>query len=410
MVAKINLGNSLFGALTYNQEKVEKGEAKVIYSNLIAQTSNGEYNIPLAQRSFEHYLMVNKKTENPIVHISLNPHPDDKLTDDQLQDIAQEYLERLGYGKQPYIVYKHEDIDRHHLHIVTTCVKEDGKRINGSYEHKRSKEITRQLEQKYDLIPAEKKKYYENIPLKKVNAKEGNIKRQVSNVVKSLADDYQYQSIKELNALLSLYGITVEEVKGDIKGKSYNGMVYSVIDKNGRKIGNPFKSSLIGRNVGYNALQKKIKTSQVKMKDKAIFNRSKNILSTTMNKGLNKKDFLKDLETNGISAIFRENDDKRIYGVTFIDHQEQIVFNGSKIGKEFSASIFNDLYGNSKQNNSFIDKEKSFETGNNYYEEASSTSNVAGLFSMEQHGDDYSEIAFTNRMKRRKKKRRKPNI
>lgn len=410
MVAKINLGNSLFGALSYNQEKVDLGEASVICTNLIAQTSNGEYNIPLAQRSFEHYLMVNKKTENPIVHISLNPHPDDKLTNDQLQNIAQEYLERLGYGNQPYLIYKHEDIDRHHLHIVTTCVKEDGKRINSSYEHKRSKEITRNLEQKYNLIPAEKKKYYENIPLKRVNPKEGNIKRQVSNIVKSLANDYQYQSINELKALLSLYGVTIEESKGEIKGKSYNGIVYSVIDKKERKIGNPFKSSLIGRDVGYNALQKKIKTSQVKMKDKAVFNRSKNILSTTMNKNLNKKDFLKDLEANGISVIFRENDDKRIYGVTFVDHQEQIVFNGSKMGKEFSANTFNDLYGNSKQSDSFIDQQKSFDYENNYYEEDSSISSVAGIFSMQQHGDDYNEIAFTNRMKRKKKKRKGPNI
>lgn len=146
MVAKINLGNALFGALSYNQEKVDTGEAKIIYSNLIAQTHNGEYNIPLAQRSFEHYLMVNQKTENPIVHISLNPHPDDKITDEQFQNIAHEYLEKFGYGDQPYLVYKHEDIDRHHLHVVTTCVKEDRKRINNSYEHRRSKEITRELE------------------------------------------------------------------------------------------------------------------------------------------------------------------------------------------------------------------------------------------------------------------------
>lgn len=410
MVAKINLGNSLFGALAYNQEKVEEGEAKVIYSNLIAQTSNGDYNIPLAQRSFEHYLMVNKKTENPIVHISLNPHPDDKLTNDQLQDIAQEYLERLGYGKQPYIIYKHEDIDRHHLHIVTTCVKEDGKRINGSYEHKRSKEITRKLEQKYNLIPADKKKYYENIPLKRVNPKEGNIKRQVSNIVKSLANDYQYQSISELKALLSLYGVTIEESKGEIKGKSYNGIVYSVIDKKGRKIGNPFKSSLIGRNVGYDALQKKIRISKMEMKNKPVFSRSKNIISATMNKNLNKKDFLKDLEANGISVIFRENEDRRIYGVTFVDHQEQIVFNGSKMGKEFSANIFNDIYGNSKQNDSFIDQQKPFDHEDNYYEADSSISNVAGIFSMQQHGDDYTEIAFTNRMKRKKRKRKGPNI
>jgi hypothetical protein len=406
MVAKINLGNSLFGALSYNQEKVDAGGASVIYSNLIAQTHNGEYNILLAQRSFEHYLTVNKKTENPIVHISLNPHPDDKLTDEQFQNIAQEYLEKLGYGNQPYLVYKHEDIDRHHLHIVTTCVKEDGNRMDDSYERRRSKNITRQLEKKYNLIPAEKKDFTENIPLRRVNPKEGNIKRQVSNVVKSLAKDYQFQSINEFRALLSLYGITIEEVKGEVRGRAYNGIVYSALDKKGRKTGNPFKGSLISRDVGANALQKKIATDKLKMKDKAIYNRSKKIISATIAKDLNKKDFQKELEKNGISVIFRENEEKRIYGVTFVDHQEKTVFNGSKMGKEFSANTFNDLYGNDRRNNNISDNEKAFDFGQNSYEEQeSAVSSVAGLLSMEQHGDDYNEIAFTNRMKRKKKRK-----
>lgn len=402
MVAKINLGNSLFGALAYNQEKVDNKEAKIICSNLIAQTHNGEYNIPLAQRSFEHYLTVNQKTENPIVHISLNPHPDDKLTDEQFRDIAQEYLEKLGYGNQPYLVYKHEDIDRHHLHIVTTCVKEDGKRINSSYEHRRSKEITRELEKKYDLTPAEKKTLSENILLKIVNPKDGNIKKQVSNVVKSLANDYRFQSFNEFRALLSLYGITAEEVKGEIRGKAYRGIVYSVIDKKGRKVSNPFKASLISRNVGFDALQGKMDKSKSEMKDKSVYNRTRSVVSSAINKNPNRKDFEKELIKKGISVIFRENDDKRIYGVTFIDHQEKTVFNGSKMGKEFSANTFNALFANDRNDN-----DKSFESvQNNYQEQESAINSVAGIFSMEQHGDNYEEIAFTNRMKRKKKKRR----
>ena len=71
--------------------------------------------------------------EKPVLHISLNPHPDDVLTDTELQDIAREYLEKLGYGNQPYLVVKHEDIDRHHLHIVTINVDEKGRRLNQDF-------------------------------------------------------------------------------------------------------------------------------------------------------------------------------------------------------------------------------------------------------------------------------------
>lgn len=67
----------------------------------------------------------NGKTDYPYL---LNPHPDDVLSDSQLADIAKEYMDKLGYGNQPYMVYKHEDIARHHIHIVSIRVDETGKR------------------------------------------------------------------------------------------------------------------------------------------------------------------------------------------------------------------------------------------------------------------------------------------
>lgn len=117
MIAKISSGKSLFGALSYNQEKVDEGVANVLFSQNIVRTVDGSYNMALCMRSFKPYLSANNKTRNPVIHISLNPHPDDVLTDEQLGNIAQEYMEKLGYGKQPYLVYKHEDIDRKHIHV-----------------------------------------------------------------------------------------------------------------------------------------------------------------------------------------------------------------------------------------------------------------------------------------------------
>lgn len=76
MVAKISSGASLFGALSYNQEKVDKGVAKILFSQDIIRTVDGSFNIPVCMQSFESYLTANKKTENPVIHISLNSHPD----------------------------------------------------------------------------------------------------------------------------------------------------------------------------------------------------------------------------------------------------------------------------------------------------------------------------------------------
>lgn len=414
MVAKINVGSSLFGALSYNQEKVDMGEAKILFSNRIIQQPDADYNMYLILKSFEPYLEVNKRTEKLSLHISLNPHPDDKLSDQQLGDIAQEYMEKMGYGNQPYLVYKHEDIDRHHLHIVSVRIDENGKKINDSFEKRRSEKIRKELEQKYNLIPAEKQKQSESLYLKPVIIKEGNIKKQISNVVRGLMKEYQFQSLSEYRALLSHYGITVEEVNGKIRDKTYNGLVYSVLDKHGEKTGNPIKASLISKLVGYDALQKRLIFSKKSMKENPVYDRTKAIVSTCLKNNPSQKQFEKELAKNNISVWFRVNEDKRIYGVTFIDYQEKAVFNGSRMGKEYSANVFHNLFNGDNQSGDKtkgIHNEKSLDNHNyNYSSEQSTVESLAGIFSMEQHGDNYEEIAFSNRMKRKKKKRKGRNL
>ena len=145
----------MFGALAYNQNKVDNEDAKVLFSNRMLLNEDGNFSIGECMHSFEMQMPVQLSTKKPIVHISINPHPEDVLSDQQLADIAQEYMQKLGYGNQPYLVYKHEDIDRHHIHIVGLRVDENGKPLNDKFEHRRSKQITRELEKKYDLHPAE---------------------------------------------------------------------------------------------------------------------------------------------------------------------------------------------------------------------------------------------------------------
>lgn len=399
MVAKINTGSSLFGALSYNQEKLDTEEAKILYSNRIMQQPDGDYNMYLNLKSFEPYLMANNKTEKPVLHISLNPHPDDKLTNEQMTDIAQEYMDKMGYGDQPYILYKHEDLDRHHLHIVSVNVDETGKKLNSNYDYKRSKDITRELEKKYDLLPAEKKVAVEKLELKRVNPKDGDIKKQVSNTTKALMKTYRFQSINEYRALLSVYGLTVEEVKGEAKGKAYHGLVYSALDKKGNKVGNPFKSSLLGKDVGVTALNKRIAYSKKQLKDNPPYQKTKEVVTSILANQPSRKQFEKNLLQNGISVLFRENADKRIYGVTFIDHESKSVFNGSKLGKEFSANAFQELFNGNGKDHSL--ESKSFDDFTEQHDNAVDA--MAGLFGMEQHGDNYEEIAFANRMKRKKR-------
>jgi hypothetical protein len=145
MIAKISTGNSPRGALVYNCEKVEEGHAQILCTNKIWQREGTAAANRLAWM-LEKKAAINKNTKNAFVHISLNPSPDDDLTDEQLTEIAQEYMQKMGYGEQPYIIFKHEDIDRHHLHIVTTNIDAQGKKIDDSNDFYKSKKITNEIE------------------------------------------------------------------------------------------------------------------------------------------------------------------------------------------------------------------------------------------------------------------------
>jgi hypothetical protein len=274
----------------------------------------------------------------------LNPDPNDKLSDEQLSEIAQQYMQKMGYEDQPFIVYKHEDIDRHHLHIVSLRVDEEGKKISDKFEHRRSMDVCRDLEQKYRLVPADQKQRQDGLSLKPVKYDDGDVKHQIAGIIRSVARDYQFLSLKEYKALLSIYNVGMEEVRGEAKGKTYQGIIYFSLDGKGEKTGAPFKSSLFGKSVGVEALEKHIEKSAEIIKNKGLKERCKRVVSEAMRNCNKRIEFEKALQNQNISVVFRTNDDGRIYGATFIDHEQKCVFNGSRLGKEFSANVFNDLF------------------------------------------------------------------
>ena len=340
----------MFGALAYNQNKVDSEEAKVLFSNRMLLSEDGHFSIGECMRSFEMQMPVQLSTKKPILHISINPHPEDVLTDQQLSDIAKEYMRKLGYGDQPYLVYKHTDIDRHHIHIVGLRVDENGRPLNDKFEHRRSKQITRELEKIYGLHPAERKERAECPELKKVDYTAGDVKHQIGNTVKAACYGYRFQSFGEYKALLATYNICAEEVKGEINGKPYQGIVYSAMNDKGEKVGNPVKASRIGKSVGYEAVQRRMEKSGEVIKDKKLKERTRKIVATTMQTARSRKELEQQLKKQGIDVVFRQNDSGRIYGVTFIDHDSRVVLNGSRLGKEYSANVFNDHFSGKTEN------------------------------------------------------------
>jgi hypothetical protein len=311
----------------------------------------------------------------------------------------------MGYGNQPFIVYKHEDIDRKHLHIVSLRVEKKKKKINSDYEHRRSMNACRELEQKYGRTPADQKQRREGLPLKPVNYEDGDVKQQIANVIRPISKDYYFLSLKEYRALLTLYNIGIEEVRGEIKGNEYKGLIYHAMNNKGDKVGAPFKSSLFGKSVGIEALEKRMEKSAEIIKNKRLKERSKRIITAAMHTCHTRKDFEKALNKQNISVLFRENEGGRIYGATFIDHTQKCVFNGSRLGKDFSANTFNTLFNESLQSPTCPQSPQNSER---IFEENTNSGGIFDLFSPtgSSIGDDIAEQSFIRRTKRKKKRQR----
>ena len=414
MVAKISIGSSLYGALAYNGEKINEAKGRLLATNRIYNDGTGMVNIGKAMEGFMTFMPPVVKTKNPVLHISLNPHPDDVLTDTELQDIAKEYLGKMGYGNQPYLIFKHEDIDRHHLHIVTVNVGEDGKRINQAYLFRRSERVRKELEQKYGLHPAERKNSHLENPLRKVDVSAGDVKKQAGNIVKALNRQYRFQTMGEYRALLSLYNMTVEEAHGNVRGREYHGLVYSVTDDKGNKVGNPFKSSLFGKSAGYEAVQKKFARSKQEIKDRKLADMTKRTVLSVLQGTYDKDKFVSQLKEKGIDTVLRYTEEGRIYGATFIDHRTGCVLNGSRMGRELSANALQEHftlpYVGQPPVPLSITTEGREETQVPSAPEYGRDLDGMGLFSPEGPAVDAEEEAFIRAMQRKKKKKKRKGL
>ncbi|MBW4714523.1 conjugal transfer protein MobB [Prevotella denticola] len=354
MIAKISATENLGGALGYNFKKVEKGEASILLAQGLYQNKEGTYTMAEVFPDMQALIPEKCRTKKMVFHCSLNPHPDDEFSDEQLVQVAREYMEALGYGNQPYIVFKHSDIAREHIHIVSLRVDSRGQKINDKFEKRRSKKITDALERKFGLIPSSKVTEKAVAETPKVDIGKGNIKEQVANVVRMVLGHYRFCSLGELNAILSAYNLAVEEIKTEFRGKKYDGLVYVPTDDKGGKISTPINASDIGRGVGYTAVQNKIQKSKQTVKVLIPVIRNK-VLQAMRTSPRTEKDLQNRLEEQGLRVVIRKNDNGRIYGITFIDDEQGVALNGSRLGKGYVANVFNTYFSN-PTNNPFLDE------------------------------------------------------
>lgn len=341
MVAKVNSGKNIRGILSYNENKVTEGVAKCIHENLFGQeVENLSFNTKL--KGFENFMNLNRRATTKAVHISLNFHASEKLSQDTLTGIASTYMDKIGFGNQPYLVYQHFDAAHPHIHIVTTNIQQDGKRIElYNIGKNQSEKARKEIEEDFKLVKASGRTQEVTekaaVDPAKIEYGKAETKRSISNAVRFAVRAYKYTSLPELNAVLFQYNIMADRGSEQSRMHVKNGLLYRVLDKDGNKVGVPIKASSIYGKPTMKYLEKQFKLNEalraphkerLKKCIDGAFNGKSSITQAAFEYALRKEH---------VSVLFRKNEEGRIYGITFVDNKMRVVFNGSDLGKAYSA-------------------------------------------------------------------------
>lgn len=341
MVTIIKTSASLRNVLHYNENKLKQNVARLIHAHGFGKdTENLGFTDKL--RTFEKLNALNERTKLKTVHISLNFDLSEKLSQETLSKIAESYMQKIGFGEQPFLVYEHYDAAHPHLHLISTTIQRDGRHIQmRNIGRNQSEKARKEIEKEFRLKQAQgQKQIYDLKPVnaQKIQYGKSETKRAITNVLDKIISQYKYSSLPELNAILKGYNIVADRGSENSRTYKASGLVYRVLDANGQKIGAPVKASAIYNKPTLKFLKGRFQQNQVEKQRHKL--RLKNAIDFALAKKPRQslQELTDRLLKERIQVVLRENEKGIIYGITYVDHETKCVFNGSDLGKQYSAN------------------------------------------------------------------------
>ncbi len=388
MIARISSGNFIKGAVAYNEQKVAEGEASVITMKNFdddpeeSSSAIAEMMMRCAKASANN----NSQTiiKKPVFSCSLNLNQVDldklktireengeEAENEFYRKIADRYMEGMGYGKQPYIVYKHEDIERTHIHIVSIRVDENRKKINDSNEKLRSERVRKEIAEAMGLSDEGEKKNSE-LSVKEISSlmkkrsdyiyKTGDavtelakldpsdpsnlnkLRHKISNILKFVDENYQPRNMNEYNKILSQFHIKCNKIDLlDKDGKRISGCQFGVVNDKGEFVSHLMKGGQINERFTLPKLEIKFAVANGLKEDirkqdafskKYITEQIKSILDSP--REIDMDYFCDTLRVRGVEANIVKDNDEKIIGINFIDNLNGKVFTGSSLGRDYT--------------------------------------------------------------------------
>lgn len=342
MIAKIVHGKNIRVILSYNEIKVKNGEAELLLAAGYLQ-DHDRLSFAAKLERFQKLTRQNERTRTNAMHIILGFSAKDRLDNDLLQSIALQYMEGIGFGNQPFLLYRHYDTHHPHLHIATVNIAPGGQRIETHNIGRNQSNATRRLlEISYDLVRAEDQAAEDDIlqpvRLEKVKHGKAGAKTAIGGIVSEVIDTYKFTSLPEFNAVLRQFNVMAYRGAENTLMYQKGGLVYCIVDETGEPQSIPLKASSFFFAPTLKNLEKRFEPNNKERKPLGL--RLKHQLDKALQKAGSVQQLRDMLQRQGIRVLLRKNATGQVHGVTFIDNATRCVFNGSDLGKPYAAKAF----------------------------------------------------------------------
>jgi hypothetical protein len=318
---------------------MQKGLAECIYAeNFSVDKEDLDFKIKLYH--FNRLLCQNEQSESNMLHVFLNFGFGERLTNDKMAIVAKEYMEGMGFGGQPYLVYRHHDTHHIHAHIVSTFIRSNGKRIGIPLaDFYRSKKLTYQIEHDYSLLlsdPASREEKLRQTPLQKIKYGEGPLLMAMSKVLEAVLPVYKFTNLSELNAVLRLYDMEASRGREGSRIWNNRGLIFRPVIERGRDESLYIKASVFKGRPTLANLEKKFALNETLRQP----HRSR--LTTAIDWALYKKSldittFRMTLQKESITTVLQKDKTGQLMKIWYVDRHTNSVFEGAALGNRYSA-------------------------------------------------------------------------
>ena len=289
MIIKILSSALNFSGVNYNERKNDLGESELLRAENFGGLS---YQTDLTRADYLNYMKaigsLNPRVKNKQFHAVISVKgKSDSLN--KLVDAGIQYLDKMGYGKNPYLIYHHADTPNTHIHLVSTRIDKNGHKVDDSFEKLRSQKVMHAILARDPVYEAD---------------------AAISNVMK-----YTFSTEAQFKLLMELQGFKVRETEGSL---TENGAEWEII-----------KYGLVQRNLDSSTVHARIDA----YKFAAQRARQLNTIFLKYSIGLNEDQWVNLMKDKfGIVLVFhRKHVDDKPYGYTIVDHPQKNVFKGSQV-------------------------------------------------------------------------------